>query len=282
MQRYLYFLFGLLFFLPLQSESAEPHFLVSVSPYRTFVKKIAGEDVSVEVLVPAGASAHTFEPSPKQMIKAGQASIWFRIGEPFEAKALQALQHANPNLIVVDLWEGISLLHSECKEHRHCGADLHLWLSPANGMIQAKLIAAKLSSTYPEKREIFQKNLESFLNELQDLDAFIRHKTATVKNRTLVVSHPAYGYFCKDYNFTQLSIEFEGRDPTSKQLTTLLQQVKQVSPKAIFTQPQYSDKAAALISKQVNAALIPLDPYAEQYISAMRHIAEMIAEYNRD
>lgn len=258
----------------------KPVLLVTVSPYRFFVEQIVGDFASVEVLVPPGASAHTFEPNPKQMMRASMAAIWFRIGEPFEEKAWNALMSSRPNLKTVNLWEGLSLLHGECKAHKHCGADLHLWTSPKNGVIQAKMIAKALIENYPAEAERFQKNLDRFLGELSTLDAYILGKTAPLKNRTFVVSHPAYGYFCRDYKLEQVSIEFEGRDPTSKQLTVLLERVKEIKPKAIFTQPQYSDKAAKLIGSAIGAKVVELDPYSEHYIHAMEKIADAIAEYS--
>lgn len=272
-------LFTFLFaFSPLSSES--PVLLVSVSPYPYFVKRIAGDFAQVELLVPAGASAHTYEPNAKEMLRASKASIWFRIGEPFENKALGALKANNPSLITVNLWEGLDLLHGECKEHHHCGADLHLWTSPTNAIKQSQMIARRLINSYPAHRKTFEANLAALVQDLNTLDLEIRTKTEKLPNRALVVSHPSYGYFCRDYRFEQVSIEFEGRDPTSRQLTNLLNNIRKHKPKAIFTQPQYSDKAALLIAKEVGAKVVPLDPYGEDYLHWMNDLTAKLVEYN--
>jgi zinc transport system substrate-binding protein len=265
-------------FSPLSSEP--PVLLVSVSPYPYFVKRIAGDFAQVELLVPAGASAHTYEPNAKEMMRASKAAIWFRIGEPFENKALGALQANNPSLITVNLWEGINLLHGECKEHHHCGADLHLWTSPLNAIKQSEMIAAQLIKSYPAHQADIASNLSLLVQDLKNLDREIRTKTSALPHRAIVVSHPSYGYFCRDYQFEQVSIEFEGRDPTSRQLTDLLRKIRQYQPKAIFTQPQYSDKAALLIAKEVDAKVIPLDPYGEDYLHWMHELIAKLVEYN--
>lgn len=275
----LYFLFPFILFGSCLFAVDKPRVLVSVAPYRYFVQHIAGESVDVDLLVPEATSAHTFEPTPKQMIAASQAEIWFRIGEPFETKALQALKSANPKMDVVDLREGISLLHGSCKHAHsegHCGDDLHLWLSPKIAQIQAKTIVKGLSKRFPEKEKAFEQNLAVFLKSLVELDAFIFKMVEPVKNRVLMVSHPAYAYFCQDYQFTQLPIEFEGRDPTAKQLTDLLLRAKASKVSYILTQPQYSDKAARLIGAEIGAQLISLDPYSENYDATLRQIAETI------
>jgi ABC-type Zn uptake system ZnuABC Zn-binding protein ZnuA len=75
---------------PLRAEA--PTILVSVAPYKLFVEKIAGDTIDVNLMVPAGASAHTYEPTPRQMIAAGKAVAWFTIGESFEGRAIPALK----------------------------------------------------------------------------------------------------------------------------------------------------------------------------------------------
>lgn len=263
----------------------KPTVLVSVPPYRFFVNEIAGDTVNVKLMVPVGASAHTYEPTPKQMIQSSDGDIWFRLGEPFETKAIAALQQVNPSMQIVDLREGISLLHGSCKHHHihssgGCGSDLHLWLSPKIAKIQAGIIAEALKNRYPAYAKYYDTNLGYLLKALDELDNHIQTVLAPIKNRTLLVSHPAYAYFCQDYQFRQIAIEFEGKDPTSKQLTTLLRDAKNSHVHAIFTQPQYSDKAARLIAKQIDAEVIELDPYDEDYFVTMKMIARLIAKYS--
>ena len=84
-----------------------PIVLVSVAPHKFFVEQIAKESVQVHLMVPAGASSHTYEPTPRQMVTAGQAKLWFRIGEPFENRAVQALTSHHPDLEIIDLRQGL-------------------------------------------------------------------------------------------------------------------------------------------------------------------------------
>src|SRR5579872_6172720 len=63
-----------------------PTILTSIPPYAYFIQKIAGETVTVQTLVPAGANPHLFEPTPKQVEEAHQALLWLQIGEAFEKK----------------------------------------------------------------------------------------------------------------------------------------------------------------------------------------------------
>lgn len=256
------------------------HVLVSVAPYKFFVEKIAGNTVSVGLMVPAGASAHTYEPTPKEMLAASHADGWFLLGESFEARAAAAIQSHKPDITFFDLREGISLITDPrqlCSCCRHTGQDLHIWLSPRQSKIQAKTIAAGLTALYPEHRSLYEENLKKFLGELDVLDQDIAVMLKPLQNRLMMVSHPAYAYFCRDYGLEQLSIEFEGKDPTPRQLTHVLLTAREHHVKTIFTQIQYSSKGARMVASQLNAKVMNLDPYAEDYFYSLRTIAKAIA-----
>lgn len=278
---FLFFVFLTNIYFLTAAEIAPPSVLVSVAPHKFFVEKIAKETVQVHLMVPAGASAHTYEPTPRQMITASQAKIWFRIGESFENRAIQALKSHHPNMEIVDLRQGVDLI---CTDHEHghrgcClgGVDLHFWLSARQAQIQAQTITEALIKSYPEHTDFYRMNLQTFQQELQDLDREIQTILAPIKNRSILVSHPAYGYFCRDYSLEQFAIEIEGKDPTPQQMTKLLNRARQLQFQTIFIQMQYNNKAAKLVANALGAKLVVLDPYSEHYFTSMLEIAHAFA-----
>lgn len=274
-----FFYSALLFFcFPFFCQANEPpHVLVSVAPHQFFVQKIAGSTAIVDLLVPTGASAHTFEPKPKQMISASKADIWFRIGEGFEDRAIKVFQSYNPTMAIVDLRKGIDLIYAQCC-HKHHGEDLHFWLSARLAKIQANTIAEALINAYPENRDLYTANLTKFHEELDQLDQDITEILKPMKDRTILVSHPAYAYFCRDYNLTQISIEFEGKDPTPQILTKTLTLAREHSIKSVFIQMQYNNKGAKLIANEIGASVVTLNPYSENYLVSMLEIAHAFAQ----
>lgn len=258
------------------------HVLVSVSPHKFFVEKIAGDTITIGLMVPAGASAHTYEPTPKQTMAAGKADLWFCIGESFEARAAKALKHYRPEMELVDLRQNMDMIssdpHSGCSCCHANSQDLHIWLSTRQGKIQATTIANALIRHYPEHSQRYQNALKIFLDELNSLDAQITQILKPLSHRTILVSHPAYAYFCRDYGLTQWSIEFEGKDPTPYQLNNTLIKARQASIDKVFIQAQYSSKGARLVAKELGAKVVMLDPYAENYINSMQEIAHQIAK----
>lgn len=276
-------LFCLSFFFTVSLLAAEetPIVLVTVAPHKFFVEKVAGDTVTVQLMVPAGASAHTFEPTARQMLTAGRANIWFRTGESFEGRAVRALQSHNTNLVVVDLRQGLPLIaadhHCSHAHHDDC-KDLHFWLSARLAKIQANTIATALTKAYPANKELYERNLKIFHQELDALDSKIQQILEPIRNRNIFVSHPAYAYFCRDYGLAQYSIEYEGKDPTPQQLTKVLNLARELKIKTIFVQMQYSSKGARLIADEIGAKVVTLDPYAEQYEQSMLEIAHAFAE----
>ena len=149
-----------------------PRVLVSVAPYKFFINKIAKDTLQVDLMVPAGASAHTYEPTPKQILHASQADLWFTTGEVFENRAVNALKSHRPNLKVIDLQKGVHLIRTGCS-HGHCsccpgGVDLHFWLSAREAQTQAETIAEALIDAYPHRAAFYRQHLKAFQQELQD------------------------------------------------------------------------------------------------------------------
>lgn len=254
--------------------------LVSIAPYRYFVERIAGDTVSIELLVPAGSSPHSYEPSARSILKDSKADAWFRIGEGFEKNAIKAVRSRHPGMKIVDLREGINVIYDhrdshQCR-HEDC-RDPHIWLSPREAKKQAQIIYETLAGLYPENQERYRKALKKFQKDLDDLNHEIEKILQPLKERTIIVSHPAYAYFCRDYHLKQLSIEFEGREPSPRQLTKLLEEARKLHPSKIFVQKQHINKGARLIAHELNAEVVELNPLSENYIDNLRHIAKSIA-----
>ncbi len=243
--------------------------LVSIAPQKFLVKEIGGDLVSVDVIVPAGASSHSYEPNARQMTSLSKGAIWFRLGETFEDKLVKIFS----KMVIVDQREGIELLGCSC----HGGADPHTWLSPRLLKTQARQIAHVLSEYDPDHAHYYQNNLTRLENELENLDAEVDAILANAP-RTILVSHPAYGYLCRDYGLTQLPIEMEGKEPTPRYLSTLILEARTLNIDKVFLQEQHSVRGGKRIAQELGAKYIFLDPYAENVIANLKHIAEAFAQ----
>lgn len=273
------FFCALFTFAPIWSQSV-PEVLVSIPPYKFLVESIAKDTVKVRSIVPPTESAHFYSPTPKEMTQVSQSDIWFTIGEAFEGKVLPAIQSHNQHLKVVDLQDKVNLIDThqhKGKSHgcHHCigGVDLHFWLSPLQAKIQAKTIAEALIKQYPEHSLTYEKNLAALNENLDDLHETIKEILTSTKKKIALVSHHAFAYFARDYGFEISSIEFEGKSPSSLELTQILKFAKDHEIDRIYILKQFQNRGAIEVAKQINAELVMIDPYSEKYLVNMRDIA---------
>jgi zinc transport system substrate-binding protein len=260
------------------SGEKKPLVLVSIAPYRFLAEKVAGEEFEVAAVVPVAANPHSFEPTAQQVQEISRGVVWFRIGEAFESKVVSILQKRTPGLIVQDLREGIALINDGCSKCSHDQLDRHIWLSPNLAKEQATLMAKALGERFPEKKELFEANCKKLQAELTQLNLDIHAILKDVKNRTILVSHPAFAYFCKEYGLKQLSIEFEGKEPRPKHLEEILKSAVEESAHVALALPQHNNKGAQLVAEKLHMPVRLINPYSPDYFKTLIELAEIIKE----
>ncbi len=105
---------------PVPDDSDRVVVAVTILPQAGFVEAVGGDRVDVVVMVPPGASPHTYEATPDQMVQLSRASMYAMVGSPvdFELAWMDRLIAANRDMLVVDCSTGVDLLHYD-DEHEH-------------------------------------------------------------------------------------------------------------------------------------------------------------------
>ncbi len=266
-------------------EPSTPTVLVSIEPYAYFVERIAGDTVQIRTVVPPGANPHIFEPTPRAVEQARHAQLWVRIGEFFEAKIATVLEEQNPSLVSIDMCAGIELLATGtegCGGHGHLHSgeeskDRHVWLSPKLAQKQAEEITDALVQLYPDNRALYLTRLSAFVEDLKKLDLDIARMLAPYRGQTILISHPALGYFCQDYHLIQLSVECEGKDPLPQHIAEILEHTRRHPIRSVLIEAQYNNKGAERIAEQLHLPVHLIDPYARDYLKNLSSIASWIA-----
>ena len=280
---------SLLFSFHLASAAEKVQVVVSIPPQTYFVQRIGGDLVDVASMLPPGAFPHTFEPTAKQMKLLSQADLYIRIQVEFENAWWGKFIAANPDMSVVDSTQSIDFLKGTAHHHGeeediHAedeelhGRDPHVWLSPAAVKLQAEAIYEGLRHIDPTHQEIYLSNTEQFLADLNALDQEIQQLLADLNHRTFMVFHPSWGYFARDYQLQQMSIELEGKEPSAAEMTQLMKTAQAENIQVIFVQPQTSKRSAEIIARQIGAQVKVLDPLAVDWLENMQRVARTLAE----
>jgi ABC-type Zn uptake system ZnuABC Zn-binding protein ZnuA len=283
--------------------------IASIFPLADMTARVGGERWQILTLIPAGASAHTYEPTPEQVRQLSRARVFFQIGLGLEFW-IDKIVHAaaNPALVRIDLSERIDPLptpaaslggashtsthrgHSrtqrraapETHSHRqaHEGADPHYWLDPlrmqqvVNHLEQALIeLDAEHAASYRERAQQVRQDLEALHQEIEQ-------RTRGLTNRSFVAMHSAWTYFASRYHLRQAAVvePFPGREPSPHYLAELTKLMQREGVKVIVIEPQLNPAAAQALARETGARVGMLDPTGgpalpgrDSYVTLMRY-----------
>lgn len=253
--------------------------VASIKPVAMLVKAVVGDEIPVQVLLPANASPHEYalKFSDLRLMKQADLVVW--VGPELEGvlvKALKAIPLENQlQLTQVNAmeWPGQNP-DADHHGHSHSGShtdhnkqnssqaayqDPHLWLNPHNSMRAVRAIAATLANRYPEYKTIFEENVSQFSENIELLDNMIQQELQKVKERGFVVTHDGYQHFVAYYGLNQLSaIQLpSGASRGARHYGDIVALGDQVA--CVFTEPQLNNKAATQLSRKLGAHQKELD-----------------------
>ena len=250
---------------------------VTLLPYADFVEQVGGDRVDVSVMVPRGASPHSYEPTPSQMVALSSTDVYVQAGSgiEFEVIWMDKLIEQNPQMAVINGSAGIGLLASSDTDEP--GMDPHVWTSPLNAKVIVQNIRDGLVAIDPDNEGFYRSNAESYLEQLDDLDAYIHSKLDGHSNRHFLIYHPSFGYLSHEYALGELSIEFEGKEPTPQGLQECIDLAQEYALNYVFTEPQFVLEYAETIADATSGETVTIDALAQDYIGSMRNTAEALA-----
>ena len=271
-----------------KKENTIPTVVVSIPPYISIVKAIAGDAFIIRSAIPVGYNPHTSEITIKQIKALENAELYIGIGEPFEKKMIKAMEGTRKKFTLLELNKKLPLLplsqdaHSKGCCHPHTSSkealDHHFWLSPHLLKLQAALISNALTELIPEKKALFSKNLALYLNKLDALNLKIATLLAPVQGKAILTSHAALGYFCHDYHLIQLTVESEGKSPLPQSVNHVIEEAKRIGTECAFTFPGHDNKGTLLIADKLDLKVYEIDPLAENVLKTIETIATDIIE----
>ncbi len=241
-------------------EEASLSVLTSILPLYEFSRAVAGNRAEVELLLPAGANPHHWQPRPSDMIKLQKADLLVCIGPSLEPWVDDLVRsRRNDKLRVLSLQHLCSLHEEEGRKE----LDPHIWLDfQLDQQIIEELVSA-FSTLRPAYVEEFRHRANIYVSHLQELDELYQKVISSCAQRLLVVDgHGAFNYLAKRYGLTQISLH--GLNPEAEplpgQVSRVLALVESQKMKAIFYEYGTNPRLARVLAQKSGVKIIPLHP----------------------
>lgn len=247
-----------------KEETAASNKLKVVTTYSIIadiVENIGKDHVEVYSMVPRGTDPHLYDPKPNDTQTVEKADLVFYNGLNLETGKGwfdKLIKNSRKEAASFMVSEGVSPIYLS-EKGKESEEDPHAWLNIQNGILYAQNIEKELSKKDPQNKAIYQKNLKTYTEKLQQLDTEAQKKINSIpkNDRILVTSEGAFKYFAQQYGLTaeyiwEINTDNQG---TPSQMTRINNIIKDKSVKALFVETSVSPKTMEAVSRQTGVPI---------------------------
>lgn len=269
----------------------------SFYPLAFLSERIGGDAAVVTQVIPSGAEPHDYEPSPQELTAVYESKILVMNGQGLDPWADQSRGQLEKNgVTVISATEGAELIaateeehHEEEGHHEEGEFDPHVWLDP----VQMKSIAERIRDAFiaadPANEEKYRANADALVSDLTKLDEHFRTQLVSCTQNKVIVSHNAFGYMAKRYDFETVALAGISPDeePSPKKIAEIIETVKREKLPVVFFETLVSPKLAESVANGAGATTLVLNPIegltpedvasGKTYLTVMRTNADNLA-----
>lgn len=223
-----------------QKDSDRLSIVTTCFPPYDFARAVTGDSADITMLLCPGAEAHSYEPTPLDILKIQQCDVFIYVGGEGEVWAEEILEATDTSdMTVIRLFDfALPLTEEEVKgaspnghshheheeeaesheeggeeahDHEHSdgeymGYDEHLWTSPSNARLCVEGIRDALCEAVPEHisfdwKSYYNINAESYIAQLESLDRDFAEMTENAPSDVLVIGDRfPFRYLANDYD----------------------------------------------------------------------------------
>jgi len=235
------------------------------------VKNIGRDRINLITLVGPNGDPHTYEPSPGDVKNVAEARIYFENGFGLESWSDKLYRSSESKAMRVTATQGLTPRKMEEGEPKdepassgHEETDPHVWNDVQNFIRMSENVRDAFIAADPAHTASYRANAETYLKELQDLDAWVIQEVGLLpmEKRKLVTNHDVFGYFARRYQFEVLgdalgSLSTEANDPSAAHVAKLVEDIKKTGVKTIFGDFSSNPKLIAQIAKEAGVQIGP-------------------------
>lgn len=270
--------------------------VVSIFPIYDLVRRIAGPDADVTLLLQPGHNEHHFDPTPKDVELAAQAKLGVMVGLGLDPWLEKLLHDAAPTARVLKVGDRVPTLtikddpigaddhddeddhdhdakdggaphaeeeHHHDHEHEGKGApDPHVWLDPQRAQLIVRAVAEELGKVDGKNTLAYRQRATEVDRSLVELDHEAEERLKKLTKKGFVTFHGSFGYFAERYKLNIMAViePFPGSQPTGEYVAKVLAAIKDKKVPALYSEPQLDARPAKVLADEAKIPLGVLDP----------------------
>lgn len=180
------------------AQDDKPTVTATTSFLYDMTNRLAGDFVNTELIIPAGEDPHVYETKPQDLTKIKDADLVLYHGLHFEGRMSDVLEETGYPVSETFDEADIAVMDDDGQYV----VDPHFWFDIDLYKEATKNAANKIIELVPEHEAEINTNLESYLAELDELDAYAAEQIGSIpeENRFLITPHDAFNYFSRSYD----------------------------------------------------------------------------------
>ncbi|MGB9694872.1 MAG: metal ABC transporter substrate-binding protein [Caldisericaceae bacterium] len=234
---------------------SQPKYAATILPLYDALSEIGKGKIQAVLIVPPGASPHTFTVTPEQIRELQGTKAIFENDFGLEDWIGQiATNVSNASIIKVGgAYQEVVSSHS---------GNPHIWLNPEYFVGEARVIADTLKEQDPKNATFYETNFQEYSAQILAVAQQLREQLKVVSNRNIISFHDAFPYFAEYFGLNVVgSVEpIPGKEPTPKEIASLENTIREKSVKVIFNEPQMSPSLVNALVEDTGVKVLTLDP----------------------
>lgn len=241
-------------------------------PAYDFAREIAGDRAELTLIIKPGSEVHSYEPTPKDMIRIQESDLFICNGGESEQWAKTLI---TPELNTIYMMGCVDTVEESADgiynaEDGEPELDEHVWTSPLNAIKISEEICNALCKLDTDNAEAYKTNFAAYKAQLMALDREFRQVIKNSGKHTLVFADRfPMRYFALEYGldcyaaFPGCSSETE---PSAKTVAYLIDRVREDKIPAVLYMEFSNQKMADVICEDTGCRKLPF--YSAHSVSA--------------
>ncbi|MBX3196888.1 MAG: zinc ABC transporter substrate-binding protein [Labilithrix sp.] len=255
---------------------------VSIFPIYDLVRRVAGPDADVMLLIQPGRNEHSFDPTPRDIETVAKSKLGVMVGLGLDPWMEKLMKDAAPAARILKVGDRVPTLtikddpiganhhdhagdHDEADDHDHGGKgaqDPHVWLDPQRAQLIVRAVAEELGRVDAAHAVAYRERATEVDASLTALDKEADERLKALERRGFVTFHGSFSYFAERYKLDILAViePYPGSQPTGEYVSKVLRVIKDKKVPALFSEPQLDPRPAKVLAEEAKIPLGVLDP----------------------